>query len=544
MTLPTFLKSKAFLIGIFGGTLILATLSVVGATLLRRGVSREEPIRAEEQLSLTAFTVSPASSQENWPTTVTIDTKISGCSPGGLYYLQYVLYQGSDAYYTEKPDQNPPTSLPYHQLTCLPGGTYSESFPVHREEITPSNSTPSAPPIAQSCSEPPCNYSFKVSIFPPGGSWQTFQQTAPFQITAPQPPTCTGVQVLRGSTPVTAISPGDSLTLRASGITAPSSTVQEVRFFYLEKPLANPVIYQQIGAGTDRTEGIWELPWSVPATFGDGDYDIFAVPLDANESFCTPYELPLFPITPTCPNCKAAVTVSSTPTQAPKCNTALTLDKTTTPADEPVTAAVNLNSGSSAFVVNLVRLHGATQAELDQGTTHNLGSVSACEGQTGDCLANHSFSPQDSGVLAGLNKIWISLENEDGLQCTDRPGGVSGVPTCGCQVKDLTVTAAPAPTCLSLTMTPLSAQVVAGQEITFTATFQPASATNLSFELTKPDGSKETIPCPNTTPSCTTTPSSQSVVAVLKYTPTANGQYQVKALPQTGVLGIRSSYGQ
>ncbi|MDP2874023.1 MAG: hypothetical protein Q8N84_01895, partial [bacterium] len=115
------------------------------------------------------------------------------------------------------------------------------------------------------------------------------------------------------------------------------------------------------------------------------------------------------------------------------------LTKSTATLTEEVGSTFDVASGSSPFKVGYVNLHGATSEEMATGVQHGLGAASACDGKT-TCQAGIPFKPGPGYLVAGVNKIWLSLQNEQGLICTDRPGGYEGRPQCGCGVKEVTVT--------------------------------------------------------------------------------------------------------
>lgn len=122
----------------------------------------------------------------------------------------------------------------------------------------------------------------------------------------------------------------------------------------------------------------------------------------------------------------------------PHCNS-FSLNKTAATMADDVVATLEVVSGSSPFKVGYVNLHGATSEEMATGVQHGLGAASACDGKT-TCQAGIAFKPGPGQLVAGVNKIWLSLQNEQGLICTDRPGGYEGRPPCGCGVKEVTVT--------------------------------------------------------------------------------------------------------
>lgn len=467
-----------------------------------------------------------------------------------------------------------PATLSPGQTTTLTvtgaGGTSPYTF--QNWAVTPSGGTltpPAQPSGTQATWQAPASVVTETSYTASVGIKDSQQRTATCNTTitvSPSPitkPRCQTSLVFKNSqgAEITSAAAGEAIKIKATPThTSGDGTKNRKAFFSYTRKLSGTtpnycpsttVVWQTIGTATgvavqcDAGTCTALADWIVPATLTAGDYVVIADIEDADGKKCLanpsgPCAIGSY----ACGDCQAVPgqtylnctgcqnTLAVTAVTAPPTCKGFTLNKTQAKDTEEVTANLTLNSGSSAFV-DKVFLHAATDQELANNVQHGLGPISYFKDKSGDQTTAYIFKPQTFQVSGGANKIWVSAENAQGKICTDKPG-TSADRLCGCGGKTLTVTVCP--TCQGIQMTPAGGTVSAGSPITFVATFKRGSepSPTVSFKITKPGGTQETITCPKASPECTITSSGEQIVATLKYIPATAGQYLAKASASCG----------
>lgn len=162
---------------------------------------------------------------------------------------------------------------------------------------------------------------------------------------------------------------------------------------------------------------------------------------NSNNQACTdrPAEYPVGrPNWPLCGCGAKQLTVSSSPVAVSPTCTSLTLNPSSPATREtPITATIKVSSGSSLFAAGKIALHSLVSSDAQR----DLGTLSTCDPTSGCSFP--AFTPRVKEMKTGIHQVWISLENGDGLKCTDKPGlrQPTDPPACGCGPTNLVVPA-------------------------------------------------------------------------------------------------------
>ncbi len=192
-------------------------------------------------------------------------------------------------------------------------------------------------------------------------------------------------------------------------------------------------------------DGIYDL-WIAAHTLGeDGQLDT------ADDGTCTDIPEGVTGASACGAGVRSFIVGRPTATAYPYC-TGLTISPTSGGSGTTFTVNLTCYSGSAPFY----KLYLMTRVQGKTGSTLLTPGNGLCYGQSTCAISDFTFTPSTSGLLdSGIYDIWIEaqtlgadgkLDTTDDTDCTDIPGGVSGVTACGAPDKTYTIVPTGTPT--------------------------------------------------------------------------------------------------